>query len=447
MVSSKGKWTRLIFVPPFALCILSLYLSETVMPSHNEDFLGGNHVIRPQDIRHHFLHPSASNRNKDSFYPIQFETQRNASATVSPGYSERDKCTSEFRDSVIRGMVKQGIRFVRKKAANPQRLDNQEDGAAALCLFVKNENFYLREWVNFHLSLGFDDIYILDDGRNVQFQGGVSSTHVHVIPVSKEISERNNKQTLALDACVKIIKGRQPEYKTSIVSHLDVDEFLVLRNHHSVKDFMKDHCPPDLCGSVAINWVWFGTGNQTRYSDEPVVSRFRYRDIKPTPVVKTVFRLESFFCATNPHFVHLSSNPSSTNHVPPFAYDTAGRITVLGHASDQTLEHAAVVHHYSKSIEEWYYRRCIRGAAVHPLRKCTGLYPASGQVYDTSAVQIYERIPMEARTTRLSTHPNQTVPAPYVGAFEAPPWDPVDPSRIEIREIVPIMVAASTTLK
>lgn len=46
----------------------------------------------------------------------------------------------------------------------------------AICTIVKNENHYIRNWVSYHLRLGFDTIYLYDnnsDNINISSTGKV----------------------------------------------------------------------------------------------------------------------------------------------------------------------------------------------------------------------------------------------------------------------------------
>jgi len=36
----------------------------------------------------------------------------------------------------------------------------------AIVAIVKNEHRFIKEWVDYHLALGFDDIYIYEDYRS-----------------------------------------------------------------------------------------------------------------------------------------------------------------------------------------------------------------------------------------------------------------------------------------
>ena len=54
-----------------------------------------------------------------------------------------------------------------------------------------------------------------------------------------------------------------------------VDEFLVLKKHNTLNDFLEQHLRK---GSLAISWFIFGTGFRDTYAPLPVTKRFLYRD-------------------------------------------------------------------------------------------------------------------------------------------------------------------------
>eukprot|EP00934_Nitzschia_sp_Nitz4_P004230 Nitzschia sp. Nitz4//scaffold91_size79674//26935//28056//NITZ4_005362-RA/size79674-processed-gene-0.105-mRNA-1//-1//CDS//3329560085//4220//frame0 len=368
-------------------------------------------------------------------------------------YRRRSKCgTSNSVYAPSKQLIQQSIQQINHGPAS-HRKGTQD--AAAICVLQKDEDLYLLEWINYHLALGFDDIYIFDDGRNLRLN---STDRVHVVSVT-DFPKGTHKQIAIYNSCVEVIRQRQPHYNTSIVALLDVDEFLVLRQHNSVHDFMNDKCPRDRCGSLVVNWLWYGTGgNQTSYADEPVVSRFRLRDPVPHTTVKSLFRLEHFYCVTNQHFVHLTSNPMTMikqQHAPqpPFSYDTHGNITFqAAFTPDHPYMDVASVHHYTKSMEEWYERRCVRGDVVKFDLRCTGAYPDSGSVYDTSAHALYEQnVPevvrqwsnrqmvRQAAAAAAAVDPSSNCPAPFVCSLQVNrPWVSHDPSKFNVREIVPL---------
>lgn len=59
------------------------------------------------------------------------------------------------------------------------------------------------------------------------------------------------------------------------MAFFDVDEFLVLKKHDTVDEFLQQHLTE---GSLAISWHIFGTGFRDLYTPLPVTKRFMYRD-------------------------------------------------------------------------------------------------------------------------------------------------------------------------
>jgi hypothetical protein len=107
---------------------------------------------------------------------------------------------------------------------------------AAICVLQKNEDWFLEEWINYHFALGFEDIYLFndaiddtggDDDKQRTPETNLKSTgHLHIFPVVvADLSAHVHKQVAVYNACVEIIKSRQPLYNTTWVSFLDVDEF------------------------------------------------------------------------------------------------------------------------------------------------------------------------------------------------------------------------------
>jgi hypothetical protein len=297
---------------------------------------------------------------------LETSFQGNGSTDLHPAYSDRRKCK---KDTLFLPPPKLVQDALQRLSRGPAAVKTGRD-KAAICVMQKNEDWFLEEWINYHFALGFDDIYIFNDGEpKINL---TSTENLHVFPVA-HLPARVHRQVAVYNACAEIIKGRQPSYNTTWVSFLDVDEFLVLKKHDHVAAFLKEHCPKGLCGSLGINWLWFGTSNQTYYLPRPVTQRFVFRERTPDKTSKSIFRLDDFYCATNQHFVHLKNNPVKDPYQPPFPYDTQGRIHYRGPATPTASDSVAAFHHYTKSLEEWYVRRCIRGDVHrnHNL-KCTG---------------------------------------------------------------------------
>jgi hypothetical protein len=141
---------------------------------------------------------------------------------------------------------------------------------SSLCAIVKDAERYLDEWIDYHFGLGFHTIYLIDNSekhellqwQNKRRNAGYS---VRVIP-----KPGTNRQMYGYHMCVSEFR-EEHEY----MAFFDVDEFLVLKKHENVDDFLKEHLPK---GALAISWYIFGSGNTTMYAPLPVTKRFMMRD-------------------------------------------------------------------------------------------------------------------------------------------------------------------------
>ena len=369
---------------------------------------------------------SSSSTSLSTRVVLEASFQGVGTAGLHPSYlSGRKKCRKSSLYKSVPNLVRDSFR---KLSDGPAAMKTGAD-RTAICVMQKNEDWFLEEWINYHFALGFDDIYLFNDGEPKM--NLTSTEYLHVFPVAN-LPTRVHKQIAVYNSCVEIIQRRQPSYNTSWVSFMDIDEFLVLKRHDSVTEFLIEYCPPGLCGSLSINWLWFGTSNETYYAAKPVTQRFICRERNPHKISKSIFRLDAFYCASNQHFVHLKSNPAKDPKGPPFPYDTQGTIHFRGPGTPTANDSVAVFHHYTKSLEEWYVRRCVRGDVhrSHNL-KCTGRYPEPGESRDTSAGDFYQAKVLDPMSSNDTTKTQKFVSVTWI-----PPWTHYPESKFEIKEFV-----------
>jgi hypothetical protein len=118
-----------------------------------------------------------------------------------------------------------------------------------LCGMTKGANQYMQEWIDYNFAIGFDDIYIYEnnDVFNATFWEPIQKEKgekLHVIPYSRDIAERDAKETngkkqgAAYTQCAKSFHNR-----SDYLAFFDDDEFLVLFKHPNVASMVRDHCP------------------------------------------------------------------------------------------------------------------------------------------------------------------------------------------------------------
>ncbi|KAL7475525.1 hypothetical protein ACHAW6_001434 [Cyclotella cf. meneghiniana] len=234
---------------------------------------------------------------------------------------------------------------------------SQYSSNVAVCLIVRNETIYMDEWADFHIALGFSPIYIYDNmagpdlelelwyERRKDLQKHVRIIYFPTTPV----------QLAAYDRCIK-----QDAKNDTFVGLFDVDEFLVLKKHDNVIDFMEEYCQEPKCGQLSINWLVMGTSNETGYRAVPVTKRNVHTD-GPSPWVKTIVR---------PSYVHEKIDWKHTVRLKKgHQIDTRGVIGNKGfhkeYGNEDMPDDVALFHHYTyKSDEEWHYKNCVRGSSL-----------------------------------------------------------------------------------
>jgi hypothetical protein len=159
---------------------------------------------------------------------------------------------------------------------------------ACICAIVKNEERYIDEWVDYNLALGFDRIYLFDNSDDFSLyewsQNRSKTENSNRISVIQFPGEQ--QQFPAYRTCVKYHARKE---KMHYAAFFDADEFLVLKQHANIHDFLQDHLDK---GQLSINWYIFGTSNHTSYQPIPLTKRYQYREQFVDQHVKSIAVLD-----------------------------------------------------------------------------------------------------------------------------------------------------------
>ncbi|EKT4458616.1 glycosyltransferase family 2 protein [Pseudomonas putida] len=139
---------------------------------------------------------------------------------------------------------------------------------SCIIAIAKDEGCYLYEWAAYHLSLGFDKIFLYDNDSSDNPREALKGleSHVEIIEwptidgISPQLSAYNNPALHIRDSF-------------DFAAYIDIDEFITLRRHSSIKDYLK--CIPDTVSAIAINQKIFGSSHLKSHEDLPVTYRFK----------------------------------------------------------------------------------------------------------------------------------------------------------------------------
>ena len=218
---------------------------------------------------------------------------------------------------------------------------NKKNIAIVSC--AKNEDRTIQEWINYHIKLGIDRIFIYQNDWTCNLQHH---------KLTKLRCDGKNIQPKAINDWIE----SRYSYEFDYAAFIDCDEFIVLHKHKNISDFLSEFNP--VIG-ISINWCMFGSGGQlTPYPNpESLIKRFTYRNKNSNTHVKTILNLKSK-CSM------------ATTHVPNKpTIDTNLKTIIAPYNPNGPIDVAQINHYLFKSKQEWNERiyRGVAGSTFRPI--------------------------------------------------------------------------------
>ena len=257
----------------------------------------------------------------------------------------------------------------------------------ALCAILRTENRYLAEWLDYHLALGFDHIYLCDNAQDGEER---AEEIVNADPKYKDvvtIYPYFNRKAQQVKAYTECYRERNLEFDW--MAFLDIDEFLTFSNkstYSNIHDYLHDMKDAD---EVLLNWMTFGDNGWVNDNGQSVLKRF----IKPLPLTFSPFNFRGKM-PINFLVKQILRKGLPINQILPHAsepiigheikvVDGDGRqISSSAIQPKYTFLTCYVRHFYTKSIEEFVKGKISR--RVGGDRDCV--------LYDLSMFFLYNRI-------------------------------------------------------
>jgi hypothetical protein len=211
---------------------------------------------------------------------------------------------------------------------------------AVICAIALQEERYIDEWINYHLKLGFYHIYIYDNSDNYVLKNR-KSDYVTVIHYPGK--------TKQLEVYEMFVTNYKRKFKWA--AFIDIDEFIVLKKHRRIMDFLYDY--PD-CDVLVLNWIMFGTSNELTYRDEPVTKRFQKCCSHVHPHFKSICQL---------HQITYFANPNVPSLQPQTIIMDTSRTVIDRYENINGPTDIACIHHYYTKSEQEFREKLERGQA------------------------------------------------------------------------------------
>lgn len=229
-------------------------------------------------------------------------------------------------------------------------------GTVIICI-AKYEKNYIVEFVRYHLGIGFDKIYIYDNEDKETYKEILSEFSDKIIVT--HLPGKNYPRLPQYEAIQHFTYNYMHNPDITHIAHIDIDEFIVLKKHNNIKEFIKEYIYDGenniMCGGIGMNWRFFGDSNNTTDTNEPLTCRFIKRQETGNLHVKTIFNKIFYGGYNNPHNIII------TNMEYPIK-STNG--TIINGPFNENMDFSVIqLNHYkSKTWEEYKYIRS-RGRA------------------------------------------------------------------------------------
>lgn len=219
-----------------------------------------------------------------------------------------------------------------------------------ICSCIKDEEIYLDEWVTYHLSLGFDHIWLYDNNSAISVAEYIKSykwaSYVTVIPwPCKEQPQRKANQHF-LDSNIDAMWA----------AFIDIDEFFDIKDDRSINELMEDYNDYS-----AVHFCWeIYNANGLVYKDErPLRERF-------TRKVRNKDWFDGKFICRPQAVVWLGVHQlcMKWNHLHVDSHKHLCNYSGMNYQFDI----CTIAHYFTKSLEEWVNK--IKRGSVDKYRLC-----------------------------------------------------------------------------
>ena len=256
-----------------------------------------------------------------------------------------------------------------KPKIEPNQLIEHNQLKVALCAIAKNENLYIREWVEWYKNLGISKIFLYDN--NEIFNGErfeevindyIESGFVEIVNrrgITISVHSDKDGQTLQGLSFKDCFYNNYKNY--DYICFFDIDEYLEIYDYSVYKnlnEFLQDF---DKYDGIRVQWKMYGDNNQLYYENKPVFERFKSesnasydKHVKQILNCNKVFDEELSFCAHgvfNKKYIFVNVNKKPLKNV---YMDITGYNDLPVYLN----------HFYSKSTEEFLKRKYNKPSAV-----------------------------------------------------------------------------------
>lgn len=221
----------------------------------------------------------------------------------------------------------------------------------AICTLMKDGHEYLKEWLDYHLKLGIDDIYIYEDYKSKSHKDICCNyEHVSLESVENMINSTDTSHSRQMLLWNSFIGKYKADYDW--VAFIDLDEFIFLEDGLEIKSFLENY---NDCDGLFMFWKMFTAEGRIDNPHTPLIDT--YKTVFELPLPRRIQFPFKSFVNLNVRFPRMLDN-----------HEVIGGVNVYKEKNWKDINYDKIWlnHYFTRSWEEWSERFFKRGHV------CTG---------------------------------------------------------------------------
>lgn len=240
----------------------------------------------------------------------------------------------------------------------------------SICACARMEEHNINEWIAYHQSIGVQKFYIYgnDDDYKV-----LLDVLYPLMSNSKDLVTFIHYKDVGAQSSMYLHFLKYFGYESEWISFVDLDEFISLRKHNDISNFVKTYSND--FESIQLNWLNYGTSGNISRPSGSVLRNYRYRSKYLDYHTKHITKFDSIYnCGVSGPFWHsIDSDVISTCNVKGERYSFIDVLRdsnfknnyqdYLNINSDEMINYGCMVHYVLKSEEDFLRRiqRSLKG--------------------------------------------------------------------------------------
>jgi hypothetical protein len=241
-------------------------------------------------------------------------------------------------------------KIVINKKSNPKIQLNKKEIKVCICTIGKQENKYIKEFVEYYEKYGIDKIFLYDNNE----KEGEHFEEVIKDYIDKGFVQITNWRGIKLPgkkALKECYMNNNKRFDWLIF--YDIDEYIHLKNISNIKEFLNDK-KFILCNKIYLNWVFHTDNNLLKYDNRSLHERFPESEPNSLKKNKNYYGTGKTIIRGRINNINIKEVHLLDEKIPSCnSYGKIINFTRKNHMKNLDFENYYIDHYYFKSLEEF----------------------------------------------------------------------------------------------